>query len=69
MVGASFMILAPGQLSRLQGAGGIGGVYSCLRRAIFITFDLLDYLKSLIILVAILIIFLNIITDMVKMNF
>lgn len=41
-VGVAIMVLAPGELSRLNGAGGMGGLYGIIRRAVSITKRLLQ---------------------------
>jgi len=44
VAGLFIMVLAPGELNRLNSAGGMGGLGTILRRAIFITAKLLRYL-------------------------
>ena len=44
VIGLALMVLAPGELSRLDGAGGAGGVRDLLRRAALITWKLARYL-------------------------
>ena len=44
IVGLALMVLAPGELSRLDGVGGTGGVRSIVWRAVVITAKLLRYL-------------------------
>ena len=44
IVGLLIMVLAPGELNRLNGSGGMGGFPAILRRAVFITAKLLRYL-------------------------
>ena len=41
--GVAIMVLAPGELSRLSGAGGTGGLYAILPRAARITLDLVRF--------------------------
>ena len=42
-IGVALMVLAPGELYRLRGAGGMGGIHSCLVRAIQITKHMLRF--------------------------
>lgn len=42
--GLALLVLAPGELSRLDGAGGMGGLRAILRRALKITYQLVKYL-------------------------
>ena len=44
VAGLAIMVLAPGELSRLEGAGGSGGLSAILHRAVVITYKLVCYL-------------------------
>ncbi len=53
IIGCAFMVVSPGTSSRLDSAGGLGGVTAWIKRAILITFDVGEYLWPAVLLLAI----------------